>query len=382
MNEKELQNILLQILHCTLHGISGQQALKEKLTPETIVAVYRLAGKHSLAHLVSRFAFDNRIETAPETGAKFQQEDILRVYRHERMKYAFGQICDAFEEARIAYIPLKGSVLRAFYPEESMRTSCDIDILVREAELDRAVQALEEKEFRCGEKHYHDISLYSPNGTHLELHFSIQENMDKLDAVLKNAWDYAQQEQGSRYGFQREFFVFHMYAHMAYHFLGGGCGIRSLMDIWIMEHRMDAGYSCAEKLLKKAGIYRFAEQMSIIANQCFTEQDASDPVLTYIWRGGVYGSQKNRISVQKKQLGSARAYIWKRILLPYSSMTISYPILKKIPVLLPFCWVHRWIKAIFWGKTGKFAAELACTGRVSDDDVKEVTEICMRLGLE
>lgn len=381
MNEKHDQDILLEILHCAVNGIPGSSALNEKLTADGIVRVYKLARKHSLAHLVSRYVFRNGLALPQELAARFQQEDILCVYKHERMKFALKEICDAFDGANIAYIPLKGSVLREHYPDESMRTSCDIDVLVREAELDRAVDVLVEKGFRRGERHYHDISLYSPNGTHLELHFSIQENIDSLDAVLKNAWDYAVPEAGSRYGFGPEFFVFHMYAHMAYHFLGGGCGIRSLMDIWIMEHRMDAAYPCAEKLLKQAGIYRFAEEMSAIANRCFTEHDASDPVLVYIWRGGVYGSQKNRLSVQKKQLGSSRAYIWKRIVLPYSSMKISYPILKKHPVLLPLCWVHRWIRAIFRGKTGKFASELVSAGRISEDDVQEVTDICLRLGL-
>lgn len=382
MNEKYLQDTLTEILYGVVNGVPARAELRKGLTPDVIAAVYQLAGRHSLAHLVSRYVFENRIEVTPEVGAKFQQADILRVYRHERMKYAFRQICEAFEEAQIAHIPLKGSVLRAFYPEESMRTSCDIDVLVREAELERAVGVLEQKGFRCGERHYHDISLYAPNGTHLELHFSIRENMDRLDAVLKDAWEYAQAEQGSRYGFRKDFFVFHMYAHMAYHFLSGGCGIRSLLDIWIMEHRMDAAYPCAEKLLKKAGIYRFAVEMSRIANRFFTQHDSSDPVMAYIWRGGVYGSRKNRISVQKKQLGSSRAYIWKRLLLPYRAMTIRYPVLKRAPVLLPFCWVHRWVRAILRGKAGDFASELACTGRVSDEDVQEVTEICMRLGLE
>lgn len=382
MNEKYLQEILIQILYCSLNGISDHHGLRERLTPEVIVPVYKLANKHSLAHFVSRYAFENRIEVAPDIAARFQQADILCVYRHERMKHAYQQICDAFEEAKIDYIPLKGSVLRGYYPEESMRTSCDIDILVREAELERAVSVLEQKQFRRGERFYHDISLYAPNGTHLELHFSILENKDQLDAVLKNAWDHAQSEQGHRYSFREEFFVFHQFAHMAYHFLSGGCGIRSLMDIWVMEHRMDLTYVCAEKLLKKAGIYRFAVEMTKLANQCFSHQDASDPVLPYIWRGGVYGTKKNEVMVQNMQEGSARAYIWKRLLKPYSFMVINYPILKKLPILLPFCWVHRWIKAIIRGKTRKVVSEFAFSHQISEADSREIMEICRRLGFE
>ena len=205
--------------------------------------------------------------------------------------------------------------------------------------------------------------------------------MDFLDAVLKDAWQYAELVGGSRYAFSREFFVFHMYAHMAYHFLSGGCGIRSLMDIRIMEHRMGADYKCAEKLLKKAGIDTFAREMSGIANRFFSERDASDPILSYIWRGGVYGSKKNQLAVQKTRSGSAVSYLWKRIFPQYRVMIISYPVLKKIPILLPFCWLCRGWKTIVKGKSARLAKEAACVNRISEDDIAEITEICNRLGL-
>ena len=381
MNEKKIQNILMEILCCSISGDPGNGALKESLTPETVIAVYQLAKKHSLAHLVSGYVFENGIMLPQEDVLRFRQADILRVYKHERMKFALERITEAFDAAGIDHIPLKGSVLRAYYPEESMRTSCDIDVLVRETDLERAVSTLEQQGFRRGERHYHDISLFAPNGTHLELHFSIQEDMEQLDGVLKDAWQYAFPEQGSRYAFRREFFVFYMYAHMAYHFMDGGCGVRSLLDIWVMEHRMGAAYPCAQELLKKADIWRFAVEMSKIANRCFTDHDASDPVVAYIWRGGVYGTRKNRLTVQKKQEGSVRAYLWKRILPSYRFMSVGYPVLKKLPFLLPVCWVHRWFRAAFGRRNARLLTEVACANQVSDAEVQEVNEICLRLGL-
>ena len=132
----------------------------------------------------------------------------MSVYRNEQIKYAYNQICDIFNNESIPYIPLKGSVIRPYYPEESMRTSCDIDILVREENLKTAIDALVKKGFKCGERHYHDVSLFSEAHVHLELHFNIQENIDKLDAVLKDAWQYAKLTDGSKYEFTNEFFVF------------------------------------------------------------------------------------------------------------------------------------------------------------------------------
>jgi hypothetical protein len=247
--------------------------------------------------------------------------------------------------------------------------------------LGLAVSVLEGRGYRCGDRHYHDVSLYSPNGTHLELHFNIQENMDSLDAVLKDAWKHATPMGGSRYAFGDDFFVFHMYAHMAYHFLSGGCGIRSLMDIWVMEHHMHVDYRCAQAHLKKAGIYKFAREMSRIAGRCFADRDFSDPILSYIWHGGIYGSRRNRLTVERKKRGGGVLYIFKKIFLPYRTMSMSYPILRKLPFLLPFLWIYRCVRAIIKGKSNRIAIDMLRLNQISKEDVDEITEICMRLGL-
>lgn len=286
------------------------------------------------------------------------------------------------EQAAIPYIPLKGSVIRPYYPLDSMRTSCDIDVLVQEDRLEDAIAALEAKGYRRGKRRYHDVAMYSPNHIHLELHFHIREHRDDLDAVLREAWKYATPTQGQRYDFQKGFFTFHLYAHAAYHFLSGGCGLRTLMDLWIMEHRMDRPYTCATELLQQAGIYRFAEEMSRLANRCFTEKDddvLSDAVLQYLFHGGVYGSAENSSTVKKAETGSAAAYVMKRLFLPYESMTVLYPVLKKVPCLLPFCWITRWGAALFGGKSQRFTSEISRFQRVPDSAVAEVETIRSRL---
>ena len=62
-------------------------------------------------------------------------------------------------------------------------------------------------------------------------------------------------------------------------------------------------------------------------------------------------------------------------------MIIIYPILRKYPILLPFCWVHRWIKAIILGKTRNVMLEFAFSHRISDEKGREIAKICRRLGL-
>ena len=376
----ETRKLLFALLRIAVCGEQPTEEIKNACTEQALEAVFQLARKHDLPHLVGQAASKLQLPQSKwlTLGNQAAKQACIR---YVRQSVDYYNVCAALEEGQIPFIPLKGSVLKDYYPEPWMRTSCDIDILVREEDLDRAVAVLEQKQFQVGERNFHDVSLFAPNGIHLELHFSICEKMDRLDAVLKNALNYAALEQGSRYAFQDAFFLFHQFSHMAYHFQSGGCGIRSLMDIWVMEHQMNLSYSCAEKLLRKAGIYQFAVEMTKLANRCFSERNVSDPVLDYIWRGGVYGIKQNEVMVKKSQSGGFLVYLQKRILKPYSSMIIIYPVLNKFPLLLPFCWVHRWIKAIILGKTRNVMSEFAFSHQISDAEAQQIEAILHRLGL-
>ncbi len=384
MNSTEVQSILIEILRSNLNGDDISMPIKEKLTPAVLASVSLLAKKQDLAHVVSKAVYNNGINAPAELVEKLKREEMLSVYRCEHQRYALEEICKVFDEIKITHIPLKGSVIRPFYPYENMRTSCDIDILIREEDVSSAVSKLENIGYRLEGRNYHDVSLFSPNRVHLELHFSINENMDNLDAVLENVWEYTEQVQGSRCGLKKEFFVFQIYAHMAYHFICGGCGIKSLMDIWILKHKMDAPFTLAKDLLEKAGIYKFAEEMSILADKCFGGDDRdefSNRILDYVFSGGAYGSVQNRMTVQKNRSQNSVAYTIDRLFPPYKYMSALYPVLKKAPILLPVCWVARWIKALFDGKLNRLAADITHFDGVSENEAADILELHSKLGL-
>lgn len=384
MEKQNAQGWLIRILSAALNQTKPEASDLETLTPQMLEAVSRLAKKHDLAHIVSGFVYENQIPVDPKLQERLRKEEILSVYRYEQMQYAFSQICQVLAQAQIAYIPLKGSVLRPFYPVESMRTSCDIDILVQEQDLDAAIEKLLQVGFRLEKRAYHDVSLFSPNNIHLELHFSILENMDTLDAVLQDAWKYASPVDGFQYAFSKEFFVFHMLAHMSYHFLGGGCGLRSLMDIWVMEHKFGVSYLCAEALLRKVGILRFAEEMRTLEERCFTSGDETvteDPVLMYVIHGGVYGSAENHVAVKKEKNKTTFRYVIERVFMPYKMMATQFPVLKKAPFLLPVYWMVRGARILLGGRGRKAISELSTARNMEDSKLEEIRTLRSRLGI-
>ena len=160
--DKELTRILFALLRFEISGAELCEADKNLITEDVLPALYKLSKKHDIAHLVGDALDKNGLLLdGSEAKKRFLQERNMAVYRYEQLQYELDCICDTFEEAKIPFIPLKGAVIRQYYPEPWMRTSCDIDILVEEEKLSDAISALKKVlEYTSDEKEVRMMSHY------------------------------------------------------------------------------------------------------------------------------------------------------------------------------------------------------------------------------
>lgn len=263
-------------------------------------------------------------------------EDMLEEWDRACVKdlYLFVQLNEAQKSVssvlngkEIPYIPLKGAVLRWLYPAPELRTSCDLDVLVREDELDRAVQALETGAgFNNLGRAYHDISMANKH-VHLELHFSIKENIENVDALLCRAWDYAAPTgEGSRWTFTPEFQLFHVIAHMSYHFLHGGLGIRPFLDLWLLRHKTQYDEETVRQMCSSCGILTFYEQCCALSEVWLggaAHMETTEMLESFCLSGGVFGSSRfESAGLQRKRRGWR--YILSRIFPPPDQVREQY----------------------------------------------------------
>lgn len=401
-----MNDVVQTMMNCIKYEIRGQKERENVVLPEVSVRflteLYKLAKAHDVAHLVGDAlnkcgAFNNLPDTTEENEratiskikAKFDEQVFTAVYRYENINYELEQIKQAFNEAKIPFIPLKGSVIRKYYPEPWMRTSCDIDILVKEEDLDKAVKVLtEKKDFKQdGKRNFHDISLYSPAGIHLELHFNIKETVEKLDAVLETAWEHAAKKENCEneyeYKFSAEFFLFHLYAHSSYHFVSGGCGVRPFLDLYLLNKKIKYDREKLNALLEEAGIKKFAEEVEHLAETWFGELEYTNltrRIEEYILNGGVYGTLENRVAVEQGKQGKF-GYALSRIWLPYKTLKFRYPSLEKHKWLLPFYEIRRWVAILFDGGVKRGSNELKVNANLSDEKKQAAKRLIDELGL-
>ena len=345
-----LADPFLALLRCAVTG--AQEEID--LTGINYEALFSLAKLHDLAHLV-HYALTRRGAAPGEAARKFQSQFDLAVFRQVKRELALAQVREALEAAQIPYVLLKGAVLMELYPEPWMRTSADLDVLVPQEAFDRAGAALKNSGFRFSHETHHDSSFFTPENYHIELHHSLIEDnrLPNTTPLLENLWDQTTACADGRCERRLPDALFYFYhiAHMAKHFQKGGCGIRSLLDLWLLNHAVSFDPRAREQLLARSGLKTFATHAVQLSEVWFSKADeapALQEMADYLLSGGVFGSWKASIIFRRQHSepqSRARAS-WKRVFLPYARMRLLYPVLKKLPVLLPVFWVVRLTKLL------------------------------------
>lgn len=383
------------------------------LSDDELKALYKLSKSHDLAHLVGNALIKNSLldeenlsgdenhdgDKTQGSGEnhsgvirsdikqKFEKQILTAIYRYENINSELETLKTAFEEEKIPFIPLKGSVIRQYYPEPWLRTSCDIDILVHEEDIERAISVLTDKNgYTLEKKAYHDYSLFSPAGVHLELHFNLKETRDKIDKLLVKAWEYAyrRDENSYEYLFTNEFFIYHQLAHASYHFVGGGCGIRPFIDVFLLEKHLKYDKNKLDELLTEGGIKIFSDDFYHLSKVWFAGEkhsEITEKMEIFLLSGGVYGNAENKTASEQSRNKGKAGNIFKRIWMPYDHLIILYPDLKGKRILQPFYEIKRWCKLFKKDIFKKSMRELKTNTSMSQEKVDETKAMLKDLGL-
>ena len=362
-----------------------------ELTDEKLSELYAISKTYDMTHIVGSALKKTEADLNLSLVAPFYNEHTLAVFRYRRLQDELDQITDAFEKAGIDNIPLKGSVLRAYYPEQWMRTSCDIDVLVKKESLDSACAILESElgyEYMTGCSH--DVSYESPTGVHLELHFVLLEEDGHLSGyadVLSDVWERSIPDEGKKHTRKMadgDFYFYHL-AHMAKHFLSGGCGIKPFVDLWILDNKVLGDIKDREELIERGGLSGFLNASRRLVDVWFFSGECDDNIRVfekYIVHGGNYGTVENSVNIGVGRKQGRFAYVLSRIFPPYKSMLLMYPSLEKKKLLLPFYHIRRWFRIVFSGGTKKAIAQFSKSSKISKEEVSEMASLVNYLGLD
>lgn len=397
-----MENVAQTMFNCIKYEICRQneKIVLPEISARFLIEVYKLSKAHDVAHLVGDAlnksgVFENLPADIDENERaaiakvkeKFDEQIFTAVYRYENINYELERLKETLEEAKIPFIPLKGSVIRKYYPEPWMRTSCDIDILVKEKDADNAAEYLQTQlQYGVDRKGQHDVSMFTASNVHVELHFKLLDSDFKQVKDLMDVWsgDEISLLSDSEYQMSKELFLLYHIYHMAKHFVHGGCGIKPFIDLWIIKNKVGFDEKKAQKMLQESGLLTFYERSTDLVNVWFEDKDHSEitqEMENFILQGGVYGTLEQHLAMSQNKKGGKFKHLLSKVFLSYKDMSIYYPSLKKCPVLFPFYQVRRWCRILFCGGRKAAMNEIKVNKNITTEEQERAKKLLEELNL-
>lgn len=340
---------LIALMNAAVNGIAPPKA------PDSTDyrALYELAQFHSVANVALYMLEKAGAADIPrDVAALFSEHRDKSIMADINIQVDYEELCRAFAEHDIRFIPLKGILMKPLYPQSDYRTMSDIDILI-DAENAHNVRAIMEKLGYETEDFGHDVhdAYHKPPATRIEVHRELFGAEGREYApIFADPWAMCSAADGACRFTDEAFFTF-LLAHGMKHYELGGTGIRTFMDIHLFRKHCgdDLSIERIYELFDSVGQRQLCESFVALSDMWFgsgERTEALSEMEQYILSGGTYGTFSNQVENSLKSKGKFR-YVWSKLFPDLKTMRQRYTVLNKAPVLLPVFWIVRMVTKPF-----------------------------------
>lgn len=355
---------LLYLMACALQGVSARE---EVLADADLKQLLIMARKHSVASMVCMALEKTAIFANADEATKKQWIDAKNkaIRKNMLLDAERKTISHELETQGIWYMPLKGSILKDWYPKPGMREMADNDILFAPSGREQVREIFQNRGYKTVSfrKGNHDVYEKEPI-YNFEMHVSLFDGTYKeLTEQYENVKERLLPVDGTAYQFSftpEDFYVFDL-AHAHKHYSHSGTGIRTLADIYVMNRHLDGimDRDEVEQKLTQLGIAEYEQHSRVLAEKLFSavrplaETELTEDekeMLLYYCNATTYGTVDNRVNnrLHELQENSENIKLWTKVkyccvrLFPGREFCkFAYPFVYKHPWTLPFFWVWR-----------------------------------------
>lgn len=351
MNSDRLK-AAMDMIYLVSCAVNSEKPEKEICAQMDLSELYRISLDHALTE-ASAYALE-QVTSLPED---FKEAKYKAIRRLSLLNIERERIKTELEKHEIWYLPLKGIVLKGYYPKTAMREMSDNDILCdseKMAEIKLLMEGLGFVCTHCGKNH-HDVYEKSPRLC-FEMHrsfFNQNSHPDQFD-YFEKLKDKKIKDSDNQYGYHlsNEDFYIYLLTHMYNQYRSKGTGLRSLLDIYVFYKKfgteLDFDYLVVE--LKKLGLVEFEQGIRELAFKVYSRQSLSDKELSeleFLIESGAQGSMDNFLMFKLDNDDSSDAkkkYLLERVFPPRESLKSTHPLVYRHKALYPFWIAYRPIK--------------------------------------
>lgn len=313
--------------------------------------LYKLASQNAVLSFLFLAAKNGGITLPEAIENSLKNTYMTNLVRDVSQAEEREYIRQKFSEEDIDFMFLKGSHLKELYPFPEIRYMVDMDVLVHEKDLKKGRKILLERGFSQYKDNGKDIIFTKKPCLTIELHQMLFVEDYFMHDYFVDVWERAENINKHEYKMSYNDLYVYTLAHLAEHYLEAGSCFRPTMDLFLMEKKLGEklDFSYINEQFEKIGIEKFAHKLRKLYNCMFADCEYDDDLLTmenYIVLGAPVRNAEEAAKAAAAQKTKSQRMV-ETAFPKLSRMEVRYPILKKLPFLLPIFWIIRIIHYIF-----------------------------------
>ena len=172
------------------------------------------------------------------------------IYKGMVQEYEIQSLLDDMEKDGIDCLPMKGWIMRNYYPDPLMRSMGALDVLIRDMDSQKMQKWMEARGYKAVrvQQQFHD-EYQKPPCMHVELHHCLIDKaclqpseIEWMDEITPTFWnsDNSIKKKKHIYQLTDDLLYVHHISHFYKHFTGSGVGIRPMIDAYLFFKRKKA----------------------------------------------------------------------------------------------------------------------------------------------
>jgi len=341
--------------------------------------VYNLAVRNS-AQALLYFANEQGRVFDEGVSVKLKKAYQAAMLREMSQQAELERIRKEFSENGISFMLLKGSHLKALYPKPEMRFMVDMDVLVKKEDIEKAKAILLSHGLRQEMNNGKDIVLIKAPFLTVELHNSLFTEDNYMYEYFLSVWDRAEKTDDYEYKMIDDDLYVYTLAHLAEHYTNAGACFRPAVDLYLLNKSCSLDEAYISQELEKLSLNDFNETIKNVGRSIF-ENGKTDEKTQLAENYIVFGppvKNANEVASAAQTNESKLKRIIKMLFPNLRHMQNLFPVLEKLPFLLPMFWVIRFFKYAF---TKRAREKLKAVSSADTEDAKLLQKIYKDSGI-
>lgn len=311
------------------------------------------AKRHSMLSLLAVVL--NNSDCNEKESEMLKNDFVTEELKESYQQVALKKIGKMFYEKAITAVILKGWEIKYLYETPQMRRCGDIDLLIKKEDRLKIKLVLLSLGFICKKFDSNTHDIYALNEfVIVEVHtnFVPKAYINKC-RIDENIWDriIPSENNSGFYKLNKEDFYVFFLAHSYKHYLYGGFGIRTMIDLFVIlknSPKLRESQNVINRLLSN-DLKKFKILAENICELLFENEtadfDTYSDMTKYIFDSGTYGNSlhksANEVNADKNSNKNKIKFVL-MMLFPKPDVIMQvYPILKNHKILFPYCYFHR-----------------------------------------